>query len=106
MADLEFTVAKRRREAVTFKLGDDHVYTFTPPKSAVMMMPLINPEEGEDTGLAITKSTFDWLGDGLSEEDNQRIQARLKDPEDDLDVDTLSEVVAGLSEKVGGRPTT
>lgn len=88
---------------------DDHVYTFTPPKSAVMLMPLIDPTEGsseEQRNLAVTKATFDWLGEGLSEADNQRIQARLKDPRDDLDVPTLAEVVQGLSEHVGGRPTT
>jgi hypothetical protein len=54
----------------------------------------------------MTKSTFDWLGQGLSDEDNERVIRRLRDPKDDLDVDTLSTVVERLSEKVAARPTT
>lgn len=115
MADLEFTVAKRRKQTITFTLGvepgdkvtkeAEHVYSFTPPKSALMMMPIIAPDGG-NSELGMTKATFDWLGSGLSEEDNERIKKRLRDPKDDLDVDTLSDVIKGLSEKVSGRPTT
>lgn len=130
MSDLEFDVAVRRAEPITFKLGgsstllepevpakgdepgkpevrgkDDHEYTFTPPKSAVMLMPVLEASDG-NMGVSMTKSTFDWLGQGLSEADNDRVIKRLRDPKDDLDVDTLSNVVEKLSEKVAGRPTT
>jgi hypothetical protein len=130
MADLEFDVAVRRSEPITFTLGganallraaveakgedpgkpekrgvDDHVYSFDPPKSAVMLMPVLENGDGNG-GIAMTKATFDWLGQGMSKEDNDRILARLKDPKDDLDVDTLSNVVEALSSKVAGRPTT
>lgn len=105
MADLEFQVAKRRHEPITFTLGDDYEYTFHAPKSAVMLMPLFDSEGGSD--LDITRSTFDWLGQGLSEEDSDKIKDRLRDAEDDLDIDLLAEVVQKLSEKVSsGRPTT
>lgn len=36
----------------------------------------------------------------------QRIEARLRDDGDDLDIDSLSEVIQGLTEKVADRPTT
>jgi hypothetical protein len=112
--DLEFTVAKRRAEPITFTLGvepgqkateqSDHIYSFTPPKSAVMMMPVI---DNEDTGdLAMTRATFNWLEVGLSTEDSERILARLRDPADDLDVDTLAKVISGLSERASARPST
>lgn len=114
MADLEFKVAKRRAKPITFTLGvepgekateeGDHVYSFTPPKSAVMMMPVLDSDEVTDIGM--TRATFDWLSEGLSEEDSDRIMARLRDPKDDLDIDTLAEVIQGLSEKVSGRPST
>lgn len=113
MADLEFNVAKRRHEPITFTLGlapaDStlHVYTFTPPKNAVMLMPIMDGDStGNDRQMDLTRATFDWLGDGMSDEDNERLKSRLKDPKDDLDVDTLSEVVEKLSEKVAARPTT
>jgi hypothetical protein len=106
MSDLEFDVAVRRAEPITFKLGgDDHEYKFTPPKSAVMLMPVLAATDG-NMGVNMTKSTFDWLGQGLSESDNEHMIARLRDPEDDLDIDTLSTVVEKLSEKVAARPTT
>lgn len=103
---IAFDIAKRRKEKIPFTLGDDpHVFDFDPPKSAVMMLPIFD-RSGEDQSLAMTRSTFDWLGDGLSEEDNELIQNRLKDPEDDLDIPTLGIVIQKLSETVGGRPTT
>ena len=116
MADLEFEVAPRRTTPVTFSLGlepgqsagdEPHVYTFIPPKSALMLMPVLAPElAGDSQGLAMTKATFDWLGEGLSKEDNERIQRRLKDPKDGLDIDLLSEVIQKLTEKNTGRPTS
>ena len=108
MADMEFAVAKRRKDPITFSLGDDeHTYTFNPPKAALMLMPILAPEEGANEGMGMTKATFDWLGSGLSEEDNAHILARLNDDGDDLDVDTLSEVIQKLAEKAAsGRPTT
>jgi hypothetical protein len=130
MADIEFDVAVRRSEPITFTLGgksalleeavperddepardevrgkDDHVFTFNPPKSAIMLMPVLEATDG-NMGVGMTKATFDWLGEGLSKEDNERILRRLKDKADDLDVDTLSTVVEKLSEKVAARPTT
>lgn len=105
MSDLEFEVAKRDLRPITFKLGDDHEYVFTPPKTAAMLMPILDPS-GEDLGMDLTRATFDWLGDGLSDEDNDLILERLRDPADDLDSDTLTAVVTALSEKVSGRPTT
>lgn len=119
MADLEFDVAKRRSEPITFTIGkSDHEYVFNPPKSAVMMLPIIEPgapeedgkqtkkESHEEAKLALTKATFDWLGEGLSKEDHELLVSRLKDPKDDLDVPTLSNIVKGLSERIAARPTT
>ena len=130
VADLEFAVAKRRTKPITFTLGgemrispaveadeeagveaqpevrgeDDHEYSFTPPKSALMLMPILDGGDISD-GMGMTKATLNWLGEGLTEEENQRILARLKDNKDDLDVDNLTDVIKALSEKVGGRPT-
>lgn len=131
MADLEFEVAPRRREPITFKLGgdtavvraaegpsedfpegrdaergrDDHTYTFDPPKNAVMLMPLMDGSTGS-VGLGLTKATFDWLGKGLSTEDNDHLLNRLRDEDDNLDISTVEKVIEALSERVAGRPTS
>lgn len=133
MSDFEFSVAKRRTTPITFKLGGDsllepafspeegdserqphpavygpdpHEYVFTPPKNAVMMLPVIDPGEKEMNDLGMTKATFDWLGSGLAPSDNDRIIARLRDPNDDLDVEHLADVIQALTEKVAARPST
>lgn len=103
MADLTFDVAPRRKDPITFDLGGDkHVYTFAPPKQASMVLKVLDSES--DIGAA--KAAFQWLDEGLSEEDQQHLEARLRDPEDDLDFDVLEDIVTGLVEKVSGRPTT
>lgn len=115
-ADIRFSVKKRRPKTTSFTLGgqfvnadgqlesDDHVYVFTQPKTAVMMAPLID-HTTKDMDVALTKSTFDWLGAGLSPEDNERILNRLYDSNDDLDSDDLMGVVQRLGEYLAERPT-
>jgi hypothetical protein len=103
MADLSFKVATRRVEPVTFDLSPDpHEYSFVPPKQADMVLPML----GAESDLVAAKAAFEWLDNGLSEEDQDRISKRLKDPKDDLDIDTIEEVVTALVEQVSGRPTT
>ena len=104
MTDLTFKVAKRRHVPITFTVeGDEHVYNFMAPKTASMVLPMM---ESAENGLLATKAALDWLDKGLSQEDQDRISNRLKDPEDDFDVEALEDVVLGLVEAVGARPTT
>lgn len=98
MSDLEFTTAKRRREPITFTLDGDE-YTFTPVKTAGAVLGVVH--DGEDE----LKALFDWFDEGLSEEDSQRIENRLRDPDDDLDIPDVANVIRALLEKVSGRPT-
>jgi hypothetical protein len=103
MADLSFKVAVRRTEAITFDLeGSAHVYSFVPPKQADMILPML---DNADNDLAAAKAAFDWLDNGMSKEDQEHMAARLRDPKDNLDIDTVEEVVSGLVEYVSGRPT-
>lgn len=103
-ADLSFEVAPRRKKPITFDLGGDaHKYRFTPPKQAGMIMPMLTAEND----LEAARSAFEWLDRGLSEDDRARIKARLEDEDDDLDFDTIEEVVTKLVERLSGeRPTT
>jgi hypothetical protein len=103
VSDLAFKVAKRRKDPVTFTLeGDDHEYTFVPPKTADMVLPMLDA----DDELGAAKAGFGWLDDGLSKEDQDRITARLKDHDDDLDISTLEDIIEALVERVSARPTT
>src|SRR5687767_5682719 len=104
MAELSFKVGHRSKEPITFDIeGSDHEYTFTPPKQAEMILPMMQNAENE---LMAAKAAFGWLDKGMSQEDIARMEARLKDPEDDFDIPHLEDIVAGLVEAVGARPTT
>lgn len=103
MSDVSFKTAKKRRGPVTFDLeGDSHEYTFKPPKTAAMVLPMLDAEDD----LEAAKAAFAWLDKGMSEEDRAHLTARLYNEDDDLDIEDLEDVVAGLVEKVSGRPTT
>jgi hypothetical protein len=102
---LEFTTSKRRNDPIEFTL-DGEQYLFTPPKSAGMLLAMAGADNSEiAANSAMIRALFDWLGDGLPEEQSQRLMARLQDKEDDLDTDTLIQIIQGLQKEVAGRPT-
>jgi hypothetical protein len=133
MADLDFDIPQRSAEQHTFSLPsrdrtEKERYTFLAPKSAVLTMPVLAVDVTNDrqSGQASTKALFDWLGAGLTAYDRTQVpdeqraalpedwegpqslhlQERLRDPHDDLDVDTLGRIGRGLLEAVSTRPTT
>lgn len=104
---LEFSTAKKRAtkaKPITFTLdGDD--YTFTPPKAAVLAMMAIAGDDSNPMGQL--KAVFDWLGNKMPQAQQDRLLDRLRDPDDKLDLDYLTEeVFPGLVQEAYGRPTT
>lgn len=106
MAAKQFTSGSRARKPVEFVLDDDE-YVFTPPKVAGLVLDAFNGDDDDDTRQrSAAQAAFDWLYDGLPEDDADRIVARLRDPDDPLDLPDLVEVIKWLLSKVSGRPTT
>lgn len=116
MADLSISVPQHREkvESLTFDLGlapgdpadsEPHQYTFNPPKAAVTLVGLLDKNSGIDAQMAQVTGTLDWLSLGMSDDDNARLLARLRDPEDGLDIQHLYEVTQRLTEAIGARPT-
>lgn len=112
MVNIDFTPKKRKAvEPITFTLGlesdqkegdSPHVYSFQPPKQAAMFLPVIT-SGGSDS--ALITGPIQWLTEGLSEEDTERIMDRLRDPEDDLDFEFLQGVINQLVAQSSKRPT-
>lgn len=100
---MEFTTAKRRLDPIPFTL-DGRDFSFVPPKSALMVMPVLDADA--DDANAETRATFDWLGAGLADGDVEYLKGRLRDLEDDFDIDDLSAVIEYLTKTIAGRPTT
>jgi|GEM_PF-1575275 len=97
-----FTTAARRTEPIKFEL-DDREILFRPPKMAMMVVGLFEDDGDGETKPA--KATMDWFAEGLSDEDEDWIIGRLKDPADDFDFPDLTEVIKWLVSKASGRPT-
>ncbi len=115
---------EHRLQPIEFNLDGDH-YTFTPGKrsgAAAEMLHVRN--EAKFADMERTRRLLDWLADGLNREHNERpllkrpghaeavkgcqachLQARLLDPDDVLEVETVLEVVNDLISEVSGRPT-
>jgi len=100
---LHISVGKRDQTPIPFDFdGSEHEYTFTPPKQADMVLPMLDSVNDIES----TRAALAWLDDGMSEEDQAHLLARLKDKNDDLDFPHVSELVKQIVEEVGDRPTT
>lgn len=97
---LEFTTAKKRTEPIHFKL-DGEEFDFTPHKSAGIVLALADGDYEQ-----VMRRTLDWLGDGLPEDQAKRILDRIRDDDDDFDIDDLQKIIGRLQEQISGRPTT
>jgi hypothetical protein len=97
---LAFTTSAKTRKVIPFTL-DGEEYHFTPSKIAGIVLPVM----ADGSELEVFKGMFDWIGNGLPDEEEARLEERLKDPDDDLDVPDLVEVFQGLVAAMAGRPT-
>lgn len=100
-SSMAFTTGTRNKKPILFTL-DGEEFAFTPPKQAAIFLETVNG----GTVISLTQETFDWLGEGLAEGQQDRLVERLKDPDDDFDVPNLEAILEYLQKKVAGRPTT
>ena len=101
----KFTTTKKDYSPIEFEIDDEH-FVFTPHKQASMILPLMDPDSDMPEAQA-TKAFFDWLGEGLPEEQLEVLIDRLKDPKDQFDTEDLAVIARGLMEEVNSqRPPT
>lgn len=101
----EYTTPKREQVVVEFMI-DGVKFAWTKPKNASMAMPIIDAEPGQDREIANLKALFDWIGNGLPDEQEELLEKRLRDPEDDFDVEDLNAIVEILLEEASAVPPT
>jgi hypothetical protein len=92
-----FTTATKRRKPISFTV-DGTEFEFTAPKQAGMILDYL--ESGDEIG-----ALFDWVNEGLGEDQAKVLEDRLKDPDDDFDIDELTKIAEWLVEQATGRPT-
>jgi len=107
MAAKTFQSGRGKKKPIPFAIDEDE-YVFTPPKVATIATDLFDDLDSDDETRATSsaRAAFDWLSNGLPEKQAERIKTRLKDPDDDLDLPDIVEVIKWLLGKVSGRPTT
>jgi hypothetical protein len=102
----DFTTKQRERQSTEFTL-DGETFTFTPPKRAALIMSAIvtvgldKPSSDGDS----VRDLLNWLGEGLGDEQADRVLGRLQDPNDDFDLDQVNEIARYLLGQSGNRPT-
>lgn len=103
----EFTSPAREDvPGIKFSLdGED--YEFHPPKHTVFAYTVMRvPTDQPDYEMKYVAALFDWLDLGLGEEQATRIDSRLRDPDDPLEVETVTKATQWLMKESTGRPTT
>lgn len=108
---------------IDFELDGKH-YTFKPPKTTTQIVGMMQVKgRGFEADLARAGQMLVWLSHGLNRDHEARkgtagheeyvegcqscdVSARLADPDDELELEMVMEVIAYLMEEVSGRPTT
>lgn len=102
----EFTTKERERQTVEFVL-DGETYSFTPPKRAELIMSVVSASglDRPTTEADSVRDLLNWLGEGLGENQADRLMERLRDPDDDFDLAQINEIARYLLGQSSNRPT-
>lgn len=108
---------------IKFEL-DGKWYTFNAPKTTTQIVAMMSVKgKGFEADLERAGSMLVWLSNGLDRKHETRkgvpghedfvegcqsceIAARLADPDDNLELDTVMEIISELMAEVSSRPTT
>lgn len=95
---------KAAAKPVEFDLLDE-TFTAVPKIPGITLLEFIASGEGEDSGGAVAKGILDYLRSSMKKEEYKRFHDFVSDPENEIEIDTLSEIVSYLIEQQSSRPT-
>jgi hypothetical protein len=105
---IQIKVEPRAARTLTFRIGDED-YSFKVPKSYGLVSAVRAAQAGAAGEGQAEVAMFDriesWLFDSLSEEEADRLKARLADPDDALDTEHILEVFQELVKAASERPS-
>lgn len=81
-------------------------YAARPPKSMIALRLAQDAQKAGNDPEASIKALTKWLGMTFGKKDTSSILARLEDPDDDLDINHIAELMEKVTEAVSGNPTT
>lgn len=101
MPHMEFESAKSSGEEVTFTIGEDpFVFKAIPVLPAGSFIDLLSGQGGN-----LLKSTANFLDFVLEPDSRDHFAARMRDPQNPIDMETLERIGAWLLGVYTGRPT-
>lgn len=106
---IEIAVKPRERQTVTFNVGGE-IYAFRVPKlyGLIDTVQRIQAKPGDKSGRAEMEmfgKIEAWLFDAMDAADAERLQARLRDDDDDVDVDTMVSLFQEMTKAASRLPS-
>lgn len=106
---IQIEVKPRERQRVTFSVGGE-IYEFRVPKlyGLIDTVQRMQGKPGDKSGRAEMEmfgQIESWLFDSMKKEDAERLQARLRDDDDDLDVHTMIALFQELTKAASRLPS-
>lgn len=100
-----FTPAKKKEalEPIVFELLEETFEAY-PKISGVTLLEFIASGDAE-SGSSTAKGILDYLKASMKKSEYARFHAFVADPENDVELETLSEIVSFLIEEQSSRPT-
>lgn len=104
MTDRIVINAKPRKPA-TVSLVDEE-YLVTPPKSTIALALAARAKAAGDDGEKVRAELDGWVGLAFGKKQAAKVQARLDDPDDDLDLPHIMELMQALAAAATPDPTS
>lgn len=102
----QFTTKEKEQKEVDFELDGRQIHFVVPKRSGLIMSVVNNVGlNGRNLDTDSTRDLLNWLGEGMSEEDAEWILGRLKDPDDDFDLEDINDIAKHLLGQGSNRPT-
>lgn len=100
-----FTPAKKKEalEPIGFELLGENFEAY-PKIAGVTLLEFIASGDSESGG-STAQGILDYLKASMKKEEYKRFHAFVADPENEIEIDTLSEIVSFLIEEQASRPT-
>lgn len=90
-------------EPIVFEIGEEKFEAY-PKISGITLLEFIGSGDGE-SGSSTAKGILDYLKASMKKPEYARFHAYVSDPENEIEIETLSEIVSFLIEEQSSRPT-
>lgn len=104
-AEAAFSVTSKKRQTFPIEI-DGQRYRVKPPKTGLSMKIAIRGKQAEENPAGLVEAIDEWVMSAFGLAQGARIQTRIADDDDDLDIGTLMEVMEKLGEVESGDPTS